>query len=156
MLDAGIAMVLTDAPHLGRGPDSSLPIPMDRGAVPCPEPSPWGAWSDRGRPGLRLHQRLPFRYPSIPPAHQRLHRRVPARARDHRVFLRPILDHRLHDVLADYDYVIQPDRDVNGMGLLYFANYPLFFDLAERDALERSRWAWSHDLINKRTIVSRK
>src|SRR5258708_14662318 len=40
----------------------------------------------------------------------------------------------LHDIPVEYDYLIQPDRDVNGAGLLYFANYPLFLDLGEREA----------------------
>jgi probable biosynthetic protein (TIGR04098 family) len=62
----------------------------------------------------------------------------------------------LHDAPVDYEYLIQPDRDVNGVGLLYFANYPLFFDLAEREALKRARWPWPDDIINKRSIVGRK
>ncbi len=33
---------------------------------------------------------------------------------------------------------INPDRDLNGVGLLYFANYVAFLDAAERAALERS------------------
>ena len=62
----------------------------------------------------------------------------------------------LHDIPREYDYRIQPDRDVNGAGLLYFANYPLFLDLGEREALLRARNPWPDDLINKRTIISRK
>jgi probable biosynthetic protein (TIGR04098 family) len=34
-------------------------------------------------------------------------------------------------------YPINPDRDLNGVGLLYFANYVAFLDVAERDALEQ-------------------
>jgi probable biosynthetic protein (TIGR04098 family) len=33
-------------------------------------------------------------------------------------------------------YAINPDRDLNGVGLLYFANYVAFLDAAERDTLE--------------------
>jgi probable biosynthetic protein (TIGR04098 family) len=33
-------------------------------------------------------------------------------------------------------YPIDPDRDLNGVGLLYFANYVTFLDRVERDALE--------------------
>jgi probable biosynthetic protein (TIGR04098 family) len=33
-------------------------------------------------------------------------------------------------------YPINPDRDLNGVGLLYFANYVAFLDVAERDALQ--------------------
>jgi probable biosynthetic protein (TIGR04098 family) len=35
-------------------------------------------------------------------------------------------------------YPINPDRDVNGVGLVYFANYVAFMDFAERRALEDS------------------
>jgi len=35
-------------------------------------------------------------------------------------------------------YRIDPDRDVNGVGLIYFANYVSFMDYAERVALEES------------------
>jgi probable biosynthetic protein (TIGR04098 family) len=34
-----------------------------------------------------------------------------------------------------YSYVIDPDRDTNGAGLVYFANYIAFMDTAERAAL---------------------
>lgn len=33
-------------------------------------------------------------------------------------------------------YAINPDRDLNGVGLLYFANYVAFLDAAEREALQ--------------------
>ena len=35
-------------------------------------------------------------------------------------------------------YRINPDRDVNGVGLVYFANYVAFMDYAERQALQES------------------
>ena len=62
----------------------------------------------------------------------------------------------LHDRPLEFDYRIEPDRDVNGVGLLYFANYPLFLDLGERDALRKAPGKWQDGLINKRTVVSRK
>lgn len=42
---------------------------------------------------------------------------------------------RLWDGVWSRDYAINPDRDLNGVGLLYFANYVAFLDAAERDAL---------------------
>jgi len=33
------------------------------------------------------------------------------------------------------EHPIDPDRDVNGVGLVYFGNFPAFFDVAERAAL---------------------
>jgi probable biosynthetic protein (TIGR04098 family) len=35
-------------------------------------------------------------------------------------------------------YAIDPDRDTNGAGLVYFANYVAFMDMAEREALEQN------------------
>jgi probable biosynthetic protein (TIGR04098 family) len=43
-------------------------------------------------------------------------------------------------------YAINPDRDSNGAGLVYFANYLAFLDAAERGAVEQygaSRWSAS-------------
>lgn len=62
----------------------------------------------------------------------------------------------LNDIPLEFEYHVQPDRDVNGAGLLYFANYPVFLDLGERNALNRAQPAWPDELINKRTIVNRK
>jgi probable biosynthetic protein (TIGR04098 family) len=33
------------------------------------------------------------------------------------------------------EYRLIPDRDLNGAGLVYFANYPMFLDIAERAVL---------------------
>ncbi len=33
------------------------------------------------------------------------------------------------------EYQLVPDRDLNGAGLVYFANYPMFLDICERDVL---------------------
>lgn len=61
----------------------------------------------------------------------------------------------LHDTALSYQYSIQPDRDVNGVGLLYFANYPVFLDLAERHALQQAVPSWSDDVINTRSLITR-
>lgn len=61
----------------------------------------------------------------------------------------------LHDAEVCYQYAIQPDRDVNGVGLLYFANYPLFLDLAERHALKQADSLWSDAAINTRSLLAR-
>lgn len=62
----------------------------------------------------------------------------------------------LHDSEVSYEYRIQPDRDVNGVGLLYFANYPVFLDLAERWALKQTGLPWSDAAVNTRSLVLRK
>lgn len=54
------------------------------------------------------------------------------------------------------DYPIEPDRDLNGVGLLYYANYSMILDIAERRILpERLLIPLSHDLLDLRTVVSR-
>jgi probable biosynthetic protein (TIGR04098 family) len=62
----------------------------------------------------------------------------------------------VHDADVTFQYAIQPDRDVNGVGLLYFANYPLFLDLAERHALKQAYPPWPDALINARSLLVRK
>ena len=54
------------------------------------------------------------------------------------------------------EYQIEPDRDLNGVGLLYFANYPMILDIAERKCLrEQARLPLSDDLLDLRTLVRR-
>lgn len=62
---------------------------------------------------------------------------------------------RLTPAESTFHYNVQPDRDVNGVGLLYFANYCLFLDLAERAALGGGRWPWEEQWTNKRSVVRR-
>jgi probable biosynthetic protein (TIGR04098 family) len=54
------------------------------------------------------------------------------------------------------DYQLIPDRDLNGAGLVYFANYPVFLDICERKVLENCTIPLCDDFINMRTLVSRK
>jgi acyl carrier protein len=58
---------------------------------------------------------------------------------------------------VEIEYEIIPDRDLNGAGLLYFANYPMFLDIAERGLLQRAgEFTLDDDMINRRTLVHRK
>jgi probable biosynthetic protein (TIGR04098 family) len=52
-------------------------------------------------------------------------------------------------------YRINPDRDVNGVGLIYFANYVAFMDYAERVALEESGAYRATDLDGRATVRRR-
>jgi probable biosynthetic protein (TIGR04098 family) len=52
-------------------------------------------------------------------------------------------------------YPINPDRDLNGVGLLYFCNYVAFMDLAERSALEEEK-CFSAEALDGRTTVRRR
>lgn len=54
-------------------------------------------------------------------------------------------------------YQIVPDRDINGVGLLYFANYPQYLDICERDTLSALPGAlFDDELMNLRTLVHRR
>ncbi|HEX5136399.1 MAG TPA: LnmK family bifunctional acyltransferase/decarboxylase [Planctomycetota bacterium] len=53
-------------------------------------------------------------------------------------------------------YEIDPDRDLNALGLLYFANYPAILDTAERSVLSKAPvLPIPADLLDARTVVYR-
>lgn len=57
----------------------------------------------------------------------------------------------------DVPYAIDPDRDSNGAGLVYFANYIAFMDFAERVAMRsNSHCAFSEKEIAGRTVLHRR
>lgn len=53
------------------------------------------------------------------------------------------------------EYKLVPDRDLNGAGLVYFANYPVFLDVCERDVLATAELPLTDELIDRRTLVRR-
>jgi probable biosynthetic protein (TIGR04098 family) len=53
------------------------------------------------------------------------------------------------------DYPIDPDRDLNGVGLLYFANYVALLDSAERAALEERAGLAAEHLDGRVTVRRR-
>lgn len=54
------------------------------------------------------------------------------------------------------EYQIEPDRDLNGVGLLHFANYSMIQDIAERRLLpDKPLIPIGHDLLDARTVVTR-
>lgn len=58
---------------------------------------------------------------------------------------------------VEVEYVPDSDRDLNGVGLLYFANYPAVLDFAERHALARgSMVPISDELLDRRTLLQRR
>lgn len=62
----------------------------------------------------------------------------------------------LTDGAVQREYRLVPDRDLNGAGLVYFANYPMFLDICERDVLASASPPLSHDLIDQRTVIHRR
>lgn len=71
-----------------------------------------------------------------------------------RFFDNPPQSEPLWTGLRSIEYTVDPDRDRNGVGLLYFCNYVAFMDLAERQALE-SCGRFSLEAIDARTTVRR-
>jgi probable biosynthetic protein (TIGR04098 family) len=59
------------------------------------------------------------------------------------------------DGVSKQTYQLVPDRDLNGAGLVYFANYPVFLDVCERQVLASADLALGDDLIDRRTLVRR-
>jgi probable biosynthetic protein (TIGR04098 family) len=55
----------------------------------------------------------------------------------------------------DHDHVIDPERDTNGAGLVYFANYAAFMNTAERLAWTRSG-ALSPGALARRSLIARR
>jgi probable biosynthetic protein (TIGR04098 family) len=56
---------------------------------------------------------------------------------------------------VEREYRLVPDRDLNGVGLVYFANYPMFLDICERDVLSSARVPVADSLIDRRALVRR-
>ncbi len=62
----------------------------------------------------------------------------------------------LSDAPVEIEYDIIPDRDLNGAGLLYFANYPQILDILERKVLqERLAIRFPESVVDQRTLVKR-
>lgn len=55
-----------------------------------------------------------------------------------------------------FGYDLDPDRDLNGAGLVYFANFIAFLDLAERRLLSAEPDALPEELLDERSTYRRK
>lgn len=54
------------------------------------------------------------------------------------------------------EYRLVVDRDFSSTGLVYFANYPVFLDICEREALASARLALTEETLDRRTLVRRR
>ena len=54
------------------------------------------------------------------------------------------------------EYPLVVDRDFSSTGLVYFANYPIFLDICERQVLAAATLPLPESMISKRTIVRRR
>lgn len=79
-------------------------------------------------------------------------------AKDELTFFKPAKEHiPITDSTLQSEYQIVPDRDLNGAGLLYFANYPIFLDIAERTLLRQTgALALEDDILDRRTLIHRR
>ncbi|MET0626305.1 MAG: LnmK family bifunctional acyltransferase/decarboxylase [Pyrinomonadaceae bacterium] len=60
------------------------------------------------------------------------------------------------DGLARVEYRLVVDRDFSSTGLVYFANYPVFLDICEREALASARLRLTEEMLDRRTLVRRR
>ena len=63
---------------------------------------------------------------------------------------------RLFNSPCRIEYPIVADRDLNGVGLVYFANFPQILDICEREALIQStKNGITHDVLDRRATIER-
>jgi len=78
-------------------------------------------------------------------------------AKTERAFFDPPADDvALYDGEREYVYQIDPDRDLNGAGLIYFANFISFLDLAERRILSNMERPIPPELVDARSTYQRR
>ncbi|MBI2094014.1 MAG: hypothetical protein HYT88_04755 [Candidatus Omnitrophica bacterium] len=54
------------------------------------------------------------------------------------------------------EYAMDPDRDTNAAGIVYFASYVFCLEAAERQALERQPQRWKQEAIHHRRLIKRR
>jgi probable biosynthetic protein (TIGR04098 family) len=54
------------------------------------------------------------------------------------------------------EYRLVVDRDFSSTGLVYFANYPVFLDICEREVLGAARLPLTEGMLDRRTLVGRR
>jgi probable biosynthetic protein (TIGR04098 family) len=77
-------------------------------------------------------------------------------AREDGSFMKPLRgDIPLYEGVKKYSYKLDPDRDLNGAGLVYFANFICFLDAAERHVLQSGDSAVPSSLLDSRSTYRR-
>ena len=156
MLDGTFYLLAEDAPETDRLPYASVGDAVADG-VPAVRLSnifvmmfDGAEWLKKSRPAaprfadIRELPEAPDAYALVKRAEQEGHFRPP-----------PPGYVPMTDGPAVREYRLVPDRDLNGAGLVYFANYPVFLDICERDVLASAELPLPSDLIDRRTLVSR-
>jgi probable biosynthetic protein (TIGR04098 family) len=108
-------------------------------------------WLKKGRPAHSGFVRIPA-MAQAPDCYA-----IVKRAEKHGRFSRPAPTCvAMTDGPVKREYRIVPDRDLNGAGLVYFANYPMFLDICEREVLLTANLALAEPLVDRRTLVRRR
>src|SRR5262245_9660701 len=108
-------------------------------------------WLKKGRPAHPGFVRIPAM------AHEPDCYTIVKRAEKNKQFTRPGPTWMaMTDGPVRREYRIVPDRDLNGAGLVYFANYPMFLDICERDVLLTAGLPLPEALVDRRTLVHRR
>jgi probable biosynthetic protein (TIGR04098 family) len=77
-------------------------------------------------------------------------------AKVHQRFLEPLPgDRPIFEGEREFEYVLDPDRDLNGAGLVYFANFVCFLDRAERQILRSLPAPVPTTLLDRRSTYRR-
>jgi len=107
-------------------------------------------WLKKSRPAAPGFMRIPAT--AVPPDSYGL---AKAAEQDQRFGLPPAGFVSMTNGPSVHDYQLVADRDLNGAGLVYFANYPVFLDIGERAALSLGAFALPSALVDRRTLVHR-
>jgi len=106
-------------------------------------------WLKKSRPASA-------RFALIPELHEppEAYRLLKTAGNGQSILARPLDAVALIDTASTIEMSIEPDRDLNGAGLLYFANYPVFLDMAERTVL--SKLGLDQALLDRRSLLHRR
>jgi len=156
MVDGVTYLLPAGSPVGPRAPFASLEDAVSAG-VPCVRLSnifvkqfAGAEWLKKGRPADAAFARIPP--VECPPDSYEIVKRVDKQG----FFERPGSSYvPLTNGAVRREYRLVPDRDLNGAGLVYFANYPMFLDICERDVL-RGAAPLSDQQIDRRTLVRRR
>jgi probable biosynthetic protein (TIGR04098 family) len=108
-------------------------------------------WLKKSRPANPGFQRIP-ESPVAPDSYEL----VKQAERDGRFSAPPGHFLPMTDGPVTCEYRLIPDRDLNGAGLVYFANYPVFLDICERQVLGAAELPLTEELLDQRTLVRRR
>lgn len=151
MLDGTFHLLPADAPETGTLPPATSEAPTVRLSNIFVMQFSGAEWLKKSRPANPGFDRIP-ELAQAPDSYVS----VKQAEKDGRFGAPPAGYVRMTDAPVSVEYRLVPDRDLNGAGLVYFANYPVFLDIAERSVLEAAALPLPSALIDRRTLVRRR